>query len=434
MKVFKNFKGKKILVTGHTGFKGTWLSIWLKQLGATVYGVSLDIPSKPSHFIETNLSSYIEDYRLDIRDGESLAELVQKIQPDFVFHLAAQALVRLSYKNPLETITSNALGSVNLLESLRSLDKEVVGIMITSDKAYDNVEWVWGYRETDRLGGKDPYSASKGMAELAIRSYVDSFFSSPDSNVRIGITRAGNVIGGGDWAIDRIVPDCMQAWANGQTIDIRSPHATRPWQHVLEPLSGYLCLAENLYLGNQNHGDNAEIGHNQEELGFFSWSDLNPIAAFVYAFGDLNCHQKSERSWEINGNQLAVCARDVGLFLGLAIGALLWRKKGLNRWTIRDSFLSIFKDEHIEFLYKKDRRMLGMILVISLGAIPIGVDGFTQLLSPYESTNIVRLITGIGAGFVLSWWSCAAISSNPKSFETAELVKLPANAKLVFKD
>jgi uncharacterized membrane protein len=186
--------------------------------------------------------------------------------------------------------------------------------------------------------------------------------------------------------------------------------------------------------GNQNHGDNAEIGHNQEDLGFFSWSDLNPIAAFVYAFGDLNCHQKSERSWEINGNQLAVCARDVGLFLGLAIGALLWREKGLNRWTIRDSFLSIFKDEQIEFLYKKDRRMLGMILVISLGAIPIGVDGFTQLLSPYESTNIVRLITGIGAGFVLSWWSCAAISSNPKSFETAELVKLPANAKLVFKD
>ena len=147
-------------MTGHTGFKGTWLSIWLKQLGATVYGVSLDIPSKPSHFIETNLSSYIEDYRLDIRDGELLAELVQKIQPDFVFHLAAQALVRLSYENPLETITSNAFGSANLLESLRSLDKQVVAIMITSDKAYDNVEWVWGYRETDRLGGKDPYSAS----------------------------------------------------------------------------------------------------------------------------------------------------------------------------------------------------------------------------------------------------------------------------------
>ena len=186
--------------------------------------------------------------------------------------------------------------------------------------------------------------------------------------------------------------------------------------------------------GNQNHGDNAEIGHNQEDLGLFSWSDLNPIAAFVYAFGDLNCHQKSERSWEINGNQMAVCARDVGLFLGLAIGALLWRKRGLNRWTIRDSFLSIFKDEQIEFLYREDRRMLGMIILISLGTIPIGVDGFTQLLSPYESTNIVRLVTGMGAGFVLSWWSCAAISSKPNSFETAELVKLPANAKLVFKD
>jgi CDP-glucose 4,6-dehydratase len=260
MQVFKSFKGKKILVTGHTGFKGTWLSIWLKQLGAKVYGVSLDIPSNPSHFIETNLSSHIEDHRFDVRDAQSLAKLVQKIQPDFVFHMAAQALVRKSYENPLDTISINALGSANLLDSLRSLNKNVVAIMITSDKAYDNVEWVWGYRETDTLGGKDPYSASKGMAEIVIRSYVDSFFSNPDSNVRVGITRAGNVIGGGDWAIDRIVPDCMQAWANGQTVDIRSPHATRPWQHVLEPLSGYLCLAENLYLSNQNHGEAYNFG------------------------------------------------------------------------------------------------------------------------------------------------------------------------------
>ena len=254
------FKDKKVLITGHTGFKGSWLSLWLKQLGADVVGISIDIPSTPSHFISATISDKIKDNRLDLRDSETLKQLVEEVQPDFVFHLAAQALVRPSYKNPLETMTTNAIGSANLLDSLRVLDKKVVAIMITSDKAYDNMEWVWGYRETDRLGGKDPYSASKGMAEIAIRSYVESFFNTPDSNVRVGITRAGNVIGGGDWAVDRIVPDCMEAWAKGKTVDIRSPHATRPWQHVLEPLSGYLCLAENLYMSNKHHGEAYNFG------------------------------------------------------------------------------------------------------------------------------------------------------------------------------
>ena len=314
MQVFKNFNGKKILVTGHTGFKGTWLSIWLKQLGAKVHGVSFNIPSNPSHFTEVNLSSQIEDHRLDIRDADSLAELVRKIQPDFVFHLAAQALVRPSYENPLETITTNALGSANLLDALRGLDKHVVAIMITSDKAYDNVEWVWGYRETDRLGGKDPYSASKGMAELVIRSYADSFFNSPDSNVRVGITRAGNVIGGGDWAVDRIVPDCMEAWANGKTVDIRSPHATRPWQHVLEPLSGYLCLAENLYLDGQNHGEAYNFGPSADQNYSVSrlidemakywnqikWNDVSENEGHVHEAGllKLNCDKAlSDLEW-----------------------------------------------------------------------------------------------------------------------------------------
>jgi CDP-glucose 4,6-dehydratase len=260
MQISKNFSGKKILVTGNTGFKGSWLSIWLKQLGANVYGVSFDIPSAPSHFSVTNLSTQIENHNLDIRDADSIAKLVQKIQPDFVFHLAAQALVRPSYEDPLGTITTNAIGTANVLDALRSLDKPVVAIMITSDKAYDNVEWVWGYRETDRLGGKDPYSASKGMAELVIRTYVESFFSSSDSNVSVGITRAGNVIGGGDWAVDRIVPDCMHAWALSQTVDIRSPQATRPWQHVLEPLSGYLVLAAELAKENQFHGEAYNFG------------------------------------------------------------------------------------------------------------------------------------------------------------------------------
>ncbi len=265
MNIFDSFKGKKVLVTGHTGFKGSWISLWLKMLGANVYGLSLDILSSPSHFTAANLSEQMKDYRLDIRDAKSLAALVQKIQPDFVFHLAAQSLVRPSYVNPLETMATNALGSANLLNALRQLDKPVVTVMITSDKAYDNVEWVWGYRETDRLGGKDPYSASKGMAELAIRSFIDSYFSSCDSNVRVGIVRAGNVIGGGDWAIDRIVPDCMQSWARNESVDIRSPMSTRPWQHVLEPLSGYLVLAENLYNSNRNHGQAYNFGPHADQ-------------------------------------------------------------------------------------------------------------------------------------------------------------------------
>jgi len=256
----KTFKNKTVLITGHTGFKGSWLSLWLVNLGAKVVGISLDIPSAPSNFLASSLGAVVKDYRADIKDLEAVKSIFNKVQPDFVFHLAAQALVRHSYKDPIETMTTNAIGSANVLEALKTLDKKVVAVMITSDKAYDNVEWVWGYRETDRLGGKDPYSASKGMAELAIRSYIDSFFNNPDSNVRIGIARAGNVIGGGDWALDRIVPDCMAAWANGINVDIRSPQATRPWQHVLEPLSGYLCLAENLYLGTDNHGEAYNFG------------------------------------------------------------------------------------------------------------------------------------------------------------------------------
>ena len=184
------FARKKCLITGHTGFKGSWLALWLDKLGADVVGLSIDVPSEPSHFQAADISAQIDDHRLDVRDCEALKQLIHKIQPDFVFHLAAQALIKHSYEYPLATISTNAIGSANVLESLRTLGKPVIAVMITSDKAYDNVEWAWGYRETDRLGGKDPYSASKGMAELAIRSYVESFFNLPDTNVRIGIARA----------------------------------------------------------------------------------------------------------------------------------------------------------------------------------------------------------------------------------------------------
>jgi CDP-glucose 4,6-dehydratase len=254
-----SFKGSRVLLTGHTGFKGTWLSLWLTQMGAQVHGVSLGIPSEPSHFKAADLPSLLIDHRLDIRDGVALKLLVQEIQPDFVFHLAAQALVRRSYEEPVESWQTNTIGTVNVLEALRTLENPCVAVFITSDKCYDNVEWVWGYRETDALGGPDPYSASKGAAELAIRSYVRSFFPS-DGVVRIGVGRAGNVIGGGDWAEDRIVPDCMRNWSRGEIVPLRNPLATRPWQHVLEPLSGYLSLAMALKESPSLHGEPFNFG------------------------------------------------------------------------------------------------------------------------------------------------------------------------------
>jgi CDP-glucose 4,6-dehydratase len=254
------FRGKTVLVTGHTGFKGSWLTAWLIRLGANVVGASIDVPSNPSGFEVSAMASLIEDHRLDVSDIDTVYDLVKNIQPDYVFHLAAQSLVRPSYDNPIKTMTTNAIGSACILDALRRLNRPVVALMVTSDKAYDNVEWLWGYRETDQIGGKDPYSASKGMAELVIKTYFESYFNNDGSNVKIGIARAGNVIGGGDWATDRIVADCMRAWSNDQVVDIRSPDSTRPWQHVLEPLSGYLHLAQSLTDKNDVHGEAFNFG------------------------------------------------------------------------------------------------------------------------------------------------------------------------------
>lgn len=253
------FLNSKVLVTGHSGFKGSWLSLWLSHLGAQVTGASVDVPTEPSHFQAAALKDLVRDCRLDIRDGAALRALVLECQPDFVFHLAAQAIVRRSYADPVQTWQTNTLGTVNVLQALRELKKPCVAVLITSDKCYDNAEWVWGYRETDRLGGPDPYSASKGAAELAIRSYVRSFFP-PEGPVRIGVGRAGNVIGGGDWAESRIVPDCVRAWSEGKTALLRNPLATRPWQHVLEPLSGYLTLAMALRADARLHGEAFNFG------------------------------------------------------------------------------------------------------------------------------------------------------------------------------
>jgi len=259
------FRNRRVLITGHTGFKGSWLTSWLLELGARVSGVACDIPTEPSMFVELGLERRITHQVLDIRDLPALGALFRAEQPEFVFHLAAQPIVSKSYSDPVKTVSTNTIGTMNVLECLRGLRQRCCAVLVTSDKCYDNVEWVWGYRETDRLGGKDVYSGSKAAAELIIRCYVHSFFMSPDCPVRIGIGRAGNVIGGGDWAQDRVVADCVRAWSTGRVVETRSPAATRPWQHVLEPLSGYLTLAHALARGEAVHGEAFNFGPPAEQ-------------------------------------------------------------------------------------------------------------------------------------------------------------------------
>lgn len=245
------YKGKNVLVTGHTGFKGSWLSVWLMEQGANVIGYSLDVPTQPSNFEELGLEKKLVHITGDVRDLPRLKRVFSDFSPDVVFHLAAQAITRRSYDMPQETFFTNVMGTVNILECMRTSRSVRAGVIITSDKCYQNVEWIWGYRENDRLGGHDPYSASKACAETACHSYMKSFFSAGKSPA-VSTARAGNVIGGGDWAADRIVPDCARAFSSGKRLEIRSPEATRPWQHVLEPLSGYLWLGARLLRNDKN--------------------------------------------------------------------------------------------------------------------------------------------------------------------------------------
>jgi CDP-glucose 4,6-dehydratase len=244
------YKGKTVLITGHTGFKGSWLSIWLKALQANVIGYSLEPTTKPSLFEETNLEEKVTSIIADIRDENTLHETIEQYRPEFIFHLAAQAIVRTSYKRPKETYETNIMGLVNLFEVIRKVKSVRVLINVTSDKCYENKEWIWGYRENDPMGGYDPYSSSKGCAELITSAYRNSYFNQKNYHVHktaISSVRAGNVIGGGDWAKDRIVPDCVRAIIDEIPIEIRNPFAIRPWQYVLEPLSGYLWLGVCLY-------------------------------------------------------------------------------------------------------------------------------------------------------------------------------------------
>ena len=303
--LFSKFKDKTVLVTGHTGFKGVWLCAWLRKIGANVVGIGLEPNTMPSHFNVANMGGSVSSHILDIRDRGLFIRAIEDIQPDFVFHLAAQAIVHQSYLDPVETWETNLMGTLNLLEGLRKLDRPCSAVVITSDKCYDNVEWVWGYRETDHLGGPDPYSASKGAAELVIRSHIKSYFPKNESKVRIASARAGNVIGGGDWSTSRIIPDCVRSWSEGGSVELRNPHATGPWQHVLEPLSGYLTLAAALSERPEIHGEpfnfgpNADQNHSVLELvqtmarywESVAWRDVSNIVKGPYESGllKLNC-------------------------------------------------------------------------------------------------------------------------------------------------
>jgi CDP-glucose 4,6-dehydratase len=245
-KSFKEFyREKKVLITGHTGFKGSWLSIWLNELGAKVYGYSLQPPSDPSNFTICKLEEKLNHKIGDVRDYDQLIAYIQKIQPEIVFHLAAQPLVRYSYEVPKLTFDVNVLGTVNILEAIRLTPSINTAVLVTSDKCYENREQIWGYKENDPMGGDDPYSGSKGAAELVIRSYLRSFFTNRENFGAVSV-RAGNVIGGGDWAKDRIVVDSIRALSEGKNVEVRNPMAIRPWLYVLEPLSGYLWLAARL--------------------------------------------------------------------------------------------------------------------------------------------------------------------------------------------
>jgi CDP-glucose 4,6-dehydratase len=277
------FNGKAVLVTGHTGFKGTWLSTCLSKLGADVIGISADVPTNPSHF-EVVKDSLQIDLRFDICELAKMKNAILEYKPEIIFHLAAQPIVFDSYNNPLNTFKTNVLGTGTVLEALRLANYPCTAVLITSDKCYDNVEWTYGYRENDRLGGKDPYSGSKGATELLIKSFFYSYFNLPSSNVCIGIARAGNVIGGGDWAPYRIVPDCVTAWSRNKLPEIRNPNATRPWQHVLEPLSGYLTLAASLHSQKELNGEAYNFGPPANQN--YSVSELIEEMKFHWSLSD----------------------------------------------------------------------------------------------------------------------------------------------------
>jgi len=319
------FRGRRVLVTGHTGFKGSWLTLWLNMLGADVFGFALSPPSN-GHFRLLGIERRIHHFEADIRDRAALMKVFRQADPEVVFHLAAQPLVRKSYEDPVLTVETNVIGSLNVLEAVRAMPHVKSLVLITSDKCYMNKEWIWGYREVDELGGHDPYSASKAAAEIVFASYWNSFFDGPQK-AGVATARAGNVLGGGDWAEDRIVPDCIRALRDGRKVIIRSPNATRPWQHVLEPLSGYLILASRLLSSPRTFSGSWNFGPQPEAI-----RSVRKVAEGIIARwggGELSVE---EQHGDVHESQI------LHLSIDKAIHALGWRprwgfERGLDMTT-----------------------------------------------------------------------------------------------------
>ena len=314
--VFNNFyKGKRVLITGHVGFKGSWLSIWLHELGAEVIGVGLEPHSEKDNFVLSGIGKKIKaDIRADICDGQKMKDIFAQYQPEIVFHLAAQPLVRLSYEIPVETYQTNLMGTINVMEAIRATDSVKVGVMITTDKCYDNKEQMRGYKEDDPFGGYDPYSSSKGACEIAIQSWRRSFFNPDDygkkHHVSLASVRAGNVIGGGDWSKDRIIPDCIRALEAGKPIEIRSPKAVRPWEHVLEPLSGYMLLAQKMWENPTEYGEGWNFGPEQESV-LTVWEVANAIVK-NFGHGELQEVARPVQGHDRNEERHPRCGRRMG--------------------------------------------------------------------------------------------------------------------------
>jgi CDP-glucose 4,6-dehydratase len=318
------FQDKRVLVTGHTGFKGAWLCEWLLMLGARLTGIALPPDTDPALFHQLRLAERMDSILGDVRSLEGVRRVIQEAQPDFVFHLAAQSLVRRSYRDPVGTWQVNVLGTIHLLEALRALEKPCAAVLVTSDKCYENREWVYGYREDDCLGGHDPYSSSKAAAELAIAAWRRSFLGRQP--VRVASARAGNVIGGGDWAEDRIVPDCVRAWLAERPVRIRRPEATRPWQHVLEPLAGYLWLGARLFL---EAGD-AITGELEGAFNFGPGPEANRTVRELVTEAD----RHMERGWvDASDPKAPHEARLLQLSIEKAAVLLRWRPV----WSFTDS-------------------------------------------------------------------------------------------------
>jgi CDP-glucose 4,6-dehydratase len=287
------FSGKTVLVTGHTGFKGGWLTVYLGALGARVVGFSNAVPTAPALFDACGIAAHATDVRGDVRDPESVARVFRAHDPDVVFHLAAQPIVTESYRDPVGTVGTNVIGTANVLDQVRRSAKDVVAVMVTSDKAYENREWCWGYRENDALGGKDPYSASKAAAEIVAKAFYHSYLSGADRGRRMVTVRAGNVVGGGDWAPNRIIPDCVRAWSAGKPVVLRAPGATRPWQHVLEPLSGYLVSAATLALQPELSGESFNFG--PRSAASYSVMDIVTLLAREWRSGAAEIRAEEQR-------------------------------------------------------------------------------------------------------------------------------------------